>query len=119
MSEYFRVELTPTAHDMLRDIGKRYGKKTYEVLRDLILDLEFDPAVKGQALRHPLHGLYSLHYSRFRVIYSIDGNNAVVLVVGAGYHRSGARDDVYQLLKRMVQNGNLVIRDRDGQEYEI
>jgi len=95
---------------MLRKIGKRYGKKTYEVLRDLIQGLEFEPQKKGEALRGQLHGLHSLHYSRFCVIYRIEKKDAVVLVVAAGYHESEARTDIYEVLERLVESGSIVIQ---------
>ena len=84
--EDFRVVLTTAAKEMFRKIGRKYGKKTYEVLRDLVKGLESEPEKQGFPLRAPLHGLYSLHYSRFRVIYRIENNEARVLVVAAGYH---------------------------------
>ena len=70
-SEYFRLKLTDSATNDLRKIGKRYGKKTYETLRDLVGDLEFEPEKKGEPLRGRLSALFSRHYSRFRIIYHI------------------------------------------------
>jgi mRNA-degrading endonuclease RelE of RelBE toxin-antitoxin system len=66
------------------------GKGTYETLRDLIRELQVEPEKKGDALRPPLAGLYSLHSSRFRVIYRGDGKELKVLVGGAGHHESGS-----------------------------
>ncbi len=111
--EHFLVRLTAEAEKMLRRIGKKYGKKTYEVLRDRIFDLEIEPEQKGQALRGQLSGLYSMHYSRFRVIYRIDRGVAEVLVIGAGFHASGTRADIYRVIERMVDSGDLEIPDDD------
>lgn len=108
----FQVVLTKTATDMLRQIGKKYGKKTYETLRDLIAGLEHQPDQKGEALHRPLQGLHSLHYSRFRVIYRIESGNAIVLVVAAGHHASGERDDIYQIIRRLVENGTIEIKSQ-------
>lgn len=110
MRDKYTVEITNRAIEMLRDIRKRHGKRTYEILRDLILDLESKPALKGQPLTGPLHGLFSLHYSRFRVVYMVENNRARVLVVAAGHHSSGERDDIYQILKRMVESGQIEIK---------
>lgn len=110
-SDCFRVRLTESAKDHLRRIGKRYGKKTYEIIRDLIQGLELHPEQKGQALQGVLRGLYSLHYSRFRIIYHIAREELVVLVVGAGYHRSDSRTDIYRLIERMVESGVLAVQD--------
>ena len=105
----YRVLLTDEAKDMLRRLGKKYGKKTYQVLRDLIRGLAVEPEKKGIELRAPLSGFYSLHYSRFRIIYMIEDDVAKVLVVGAGFHESGSRKDVYQVIERLVKSGVIVL----------
>ena len=106
-SECFRVRMTDEAINMLRHIRKRYGNKTYEVLRDLILGLEVTPEQKGEPLRGVLKGLFSLHYSRFRVIYRIRQDRLVVLVLGAGFHESGSRRDIYRVIEGIVKRGLL------------
>jgi len=108
-SDYYRVRLTDNAIDNLRRIGKKYGKKTYGVIRDLIRELEFEPEKKGEALRGTLHGLYSKHYSRFRIIYAVDKMEFVVVVVASGLHDSGARVDIYKALERMIESGAIVL----------
>lgn len=110
---YYRVKLTDEATDMLRAIGRKYGKKTYEILRDLIRDLEFEPKKKGSALCGKLAGFWSLHYSRFRVIYKIDDGRIRVLVVGAGFHETGSRRDIYRILERLADTGMIEINDPD------
>ena len=101
----FRVLITPRALRMLKKIRKRYGRQTFEVLRDLILDLEIDPDKKGVALRPPLNGLYSLYYSRFRVVYSVDQGELRVIALAAGHHASGDRNDIYAIVERLVERG--------------
>lgn len=109
----YRVYLVLEAKKMLRRIGKKYGRKTYEVLRDLIRELEFEPDKKGEPLKGQLRGLHSLHYSRFRVIYRIEHNEAKVLVVGVGHHGSGERSDIYRILEHLVDSGAIEIRNLD------
>ena len=106
----YRVRIPLEVKASLRRIGRRYGKKTYEVLRDLICDLAFEPHKKGDPLRGPLLGLHSRHYSRFRIVYQINRGEAVVLVVGTGFHESKSRDDIYKLLERALESGKLVIQ---------
>ena len=110
-SEYFRVKLVDRAIDDLRRIGKRYGKKTYETIRDLVRDLEFEPNKKGEPLRGTLSGLYSRHYSRFRIIYHVDSDELVVLVIACGFHEDGSRKDIYKLIERALESGTLVIKN--------
>ena len=104
-STYYRVQLTGRAKKDLRKIGKRKGKSTYEKLRDLINDLEFEPAEKGDALTGPLRGFFSLHYSRYRVIYVVEEGEARVIAVSVGYHESGSRHDIYRIVTRLVEMG--------------
>lgn len=114
-SQFFRVRLTASAKDDLRRIGKRYGKKSYETIRDLICDLEFDPDRKGEPLQGRLSGFYSRHYSRFRIIYKIDKGEPVVVVVGTGYHEAGSRTDIYKLIERLVDSGTLIIQEKGSE----
>lgn len=109
-SKHFRVKLADRAVNDLRKIGKRYGKKTYETIRDLIRDLEFEPDKKGEKLRGLLDGLYSRHYSRFRIIYHIHSDEFVVLVVGCGFHESESRKDIYKLIESAIESGTLIIQ---------
>ena len=111
MVEFYRVRLVREASDMLRKIGKKFGKKTYEALRDLIRELERSPEQKGEMLTGELYGLYSLHYSRFRVIYRNHDGAAEVIVLAAGWHESGSRRDIYRILERMVKSGFLDLED--------
>ncbi len=111
MAEYYLVRIGREAKEMLRKIGKKFGKKTYEALRDLIFELEFSPEQKGEALTGELHGLHSLHYSRFRVIYRIHNNEALVVVLAAGWHESGSRKDIYRILERLVESGVIDLDD--------
>ena len=109
--EHRRVRLAASAKADLKHIGKKYGKRTYETIRDLIKDLAFDPEKKGEPLRGLLHGLYSCHYSRFRIIYRIERGEFVVVVIGAGFHEADSRADIYQVIKEMLKSGALVIQD--------
>lgn len=110
MSEFYRVQIAHEAKKMLRDIGKKYGRKNYEMLRDMIRELEFDPDKKGRPLSGKLHGLYSLHYSRFRVVYRIMNGHAEVIIVAAGFHASGERSDIYKAIERLVETGKIQLK---------
>ena len=115
MSQCYRVRLTDEAKGNLRRIGKKYGKKTYQTLRDLIQDLEYDAEQKGEPLQGQLRGLYSCHYSRFRVIYQIDGQEFVVLVIAAGWQEADSPRDVYRMIERAIESGRIVIERRDAE----
>lgn len=108
--EYHRVRIAKSAKKDLKRIGKKFGKKTYETIRDLIVDLAFDPEQKGEALQGQLHGLHSRHYSRFRIIYRIDRGEFVVVVIAAGHHESDSRSDIYRVIERLIESGELMIK---------
>lgn len=107
----FRVRIGESATDDLRRIGKKFGKKTYEIIRDLILDLEFEPEKKGEPLRGRLRGLHSRHYSRFRIIYRVQNEALIVLVIAAGWHESDSRKDVYALIEKALDAGMIDLPD--------
>ena len=109
-NQLYRVRIAESAKDDLRRIGRKHGKKTYEIIRELIKGLEFDADKKGEPLQGSLRSLYSLHYSRFRIIYQVDGDVFTVVVVAVGWHESGSRSDVYKLIERAIEDGRLVIR---------
>jgi mRNA-degrading endonuclease RelE of RelBE toxin-antitoxin system len=107
----YQVVISVAAGRMLTSIRKKYGAKVFGMLRDLIRGLASEPQKKGEPLSGVLHGLYSLHYSRYRVIYKISEGRALVLVVAAGWHESGSPSDVYQVIQRMIESGKIVIED--------
>ena len=117
-SDHYRVRFARRAKRDLRRIGKRYGKKTYETIRDLIQGLESEPEKKGEPLTGPLRGLYSRHYSRFRIVFQIDKQGLVVLVVGTGYHETGSTSDIYKLFKRALGSGTLFLQDEDSSSVD-
>lgn len=105
----FRVRIGESATDDLRRIGKKFGRKTYEIIRDLIL--EFEPEKKGEPLRGRLRGLHSRHYSRFRIIYRVQKKALVVLVIAAGWHESDSRKDVYALIEKALDAAMIDLPD--------
>ena len=106
MIDTYCVKLTYEAKRMLRKISKKYGKHTYEMLRDLINRLESNPEKQGQPLCGILNGYYSLHYSRFRIIYRIHKDKLEVIVIGAGFHESKSRKDIYTLIERLIESSD-------------
>src|SRR5438876_471633 len=78
---HYTVVISTAAERMLTSIRKKYGKHVFGVLRDLIRGLAGEPEKKGEALGGVLRGLYSLHYSRYRIIYRISQGKALVLVI--------------------------------------
>jgi len=103
----YTVEITATAGRHLSDLRKRLGKKVFLQLAQAIKNLSRDPEAKTQSLAGKLSAYRSLHVSRCRVIVRIDDKIVRVIVVAAGWHTSGSRDDVYQAAIRLLEAGRL------------
>jgi len=64
-----------------------------------------DPERQGKALLGELAGFRSIRAvgQRNRIIYQIRGNEIVVVIVAVGIRRDGARDDIYNLAKKLFR----------------
>lgn len=59
----------------------RYDKETQRRFATKIRKLKENPENYGKPLRQPLHGYWELYFEkRFRIIYTIDRNNQVVII---------------------------------------
>ena len=73
---------------------------------DLLCD---EPEKRGKALQGSLAGFRSIRTAgqRYRIIYLVEKQEVVVLVVGIGIRKSGDRKDIYSLMKKLVNSGLL------------
>jgi mRNA interferase RelE/StbE len=64
-----------------------------------------DPEKKGKALIAELEGYRSVRAAgqRYRIIYQIDKEKIIVLVVAAGIRKEGDRKDIYELAKKLIR----------------
>lgn len=97
----YGIELTGKAKEMLDAIQLNIRKKIVQQIRML----ENEPEKKGKPLCGELSGFYSLHFSRYRVIYTIDQGRVVVIVVAVGMRRHKERYDIYELAKKLIRSG--------------
>lgn len=98
----WRILLTPTALKLLSDISdRRIQEKIGAVIDRLTEDLE----KQGKALLGELAGFRSIRAvgQRYRIIYQIRGNDIVVVIVAVGIRRDGAKDDIYNLAKKLFR----------------
>lgn len=96
------VELTPTAAVMFEQIQDR---RVREKIRERIDGLSRDPEKQGKPLIGELAGYRSLRAvgQRYRIIYRIEKDKILVLVVGVGIRREGNREDIYALAKKLLR----------------
>jgi mRNA-degrading endonuclease RelE of RelBE toxin-antitoxin system len=103
----YEVFITQTCKKTLKAIKKKRGEEAVRQVQALILDLAINPEQKTQPLTGMLKGFRSLHAGRFRIVIRINDRIVRVYVVGAGWHASGERDDIYQVLSRMLESGEI------------
>ncbi len=75
---------------------------------DRIEALKTDPEKQGKILVKKLAGLRSIHAAgRYRVIYKIDQDPAVVWIIAAGIRKEGDQKDIYKVAKKLLRLGLL------------
>ena len=98
----FQIEITPTALGM---INKVQDRRIRAKIIETIDSLAEDPEMKGKPLIAELDGYHSVRAvgQRYRIIYRIDNEKVVVLIVAAGLRKEGDRKDIYALAKKLIQ----------------
>lgn len=98
----FQIEITPTALGM---INKVQDRRIRAKIIETIDGLAEEPEKKGKPLTAELDGYHSVRAvgQRYRIIYRIDNEKVVVLVVAAGIRREGDKKDIYALAKKLIR----------------
>ncbi len=99
----YEIQFSPLALEMLEDVQ---DKRELGKLRDRINQLKLEPDKQGKALTDNLAGLRSVRAvgQRYRIVYEIEEETIVVLVIGVGRRKEGDKRDVYRLLGKLLQN---------------
>ncbi len=99
------IELTPLALEMLENIKDR---RHLEGLNKRIEQLKLDPEKQGKALKNILKGYRSIRAvsQRYRIIYTIEQEKVLVLIVGIGLRKEGNRSDIYATIQRWLQSNS-------------
>ena len=100
MTLLHRIEFTPKAAQMLRAVTDR---REYALLLGQIEKLASDPELQGKALLGELRGHRSIRAvgQRYRIVYRVERDEVLVLVIGVGRRQAGHRRDVYAQLERL------------------
>lgn len=98
------VKLTENAVTMLKSIADR---RLQQKLCERIDGLAVDPDKQGKPLWGELADYRSLRAAgqRYRIIYRVDHNQVVVLVVAIGIRKEGSRADIYSLAQKLLKLG--------------
>jgi mRNA interferase RelE/StbE len=98
----YRIVLTPTARDLLEAIPDR---RVREKIGERIDGLSSEPEKQGKPLTEELAGYRSLRAvgQRYRILYQVDRNKGLVLIVALGIRKAGDRKDIYALAKKLIR----------------
>lgn len=102
----WRINITPTAMRMLTGITDRRIREKIAAVIDRLAE---EPQKQGKAMLGELAGFRGIRAvgQRYRIIYMVKGEEIVVMVVAVGIRRDGARDDIYNLAKKLLRLGLL------------
>jgi len=116
----YSIIVRPSAIAMLKTISDR---RIREKIDEKINGLANEPEKQGKELGGELEGYRSVRAvgQRYRIIYRIDGENVVVIVVALGIRKEGDKKDVYKLAQRLFKLGLLedepsALEESSGQE---
>jgi mRNA interferase RelE/StbE len=86
-------------------INKVQDRRIRAKIIETIDGLAEEPEKKGKPLIAELDGYHSIRTvgQRYRIIYRIDNEKVIVLVVAAGIRREGDRKDIYELAKKLIR----------------
>ena len=101
----YKIKITELAAQMLRGIESNARNQIIAKIDQL----KGEPKLIGKALVGPLKDFRSVRAAgqRYRIIYRIEDEAIIVLVVGVGIRKSGDKKDIYELMKKFVQTGIL------------
>lgn len=98
----WKTILTIQAKTMLEDIQDR---RVQEKIRDRINGLVDEPEKQGKLLTGELTGYRSLRAvgQRYRIIYRVEEDRVLVLVVAIGIRKEGNQKDIYSLARKILR----------------
>ncbi|NJL39568.1 MAG: type II toxin-antitoxin system RelE/ParE family toxin [Leptolyngbyaceae cyanobacterium SM1_4_3] len=98
----YKIQLTPLALEMLAAVKDR---REQEKLGNRINQLKTDPEKQGKALVDNLSGFRSIWAlgQRYRIVYRVECEQVLVLVVGIGRRKDGDQRDIYTVPEKLLE----------------
>ncbi|MBZ8182789.1 type II toxin-antitoxin system RelE family toxin [Oscillatoria salina] len=98
----YEIEIIPLAIKLLAKIKDQREQK---LLRKKIEKLKQEPEKQGKPLTGQFKGYRSVRAvgQRYRIIYRIDKNRIIVVIIGVGMRQEGSRQDVYEVVGRLLE----------------
>lgn len=102
----YSIIIQPTALEMLENISDR---RIRDKILEKINNLATDPEKQGKDLGGDLEGYRSVRAvgQRYRIVYLIDNDKVIVVVVSLGIRKEGDKKDVYKMTQRLFRLGLL------------
>lgn len=103
---HWEVRLTLKAEMQVAAIKDR---RVQERLRSSLRRLEYEPELQGKPLADELVGYRSVRAigQRYRIIYKLEDQRVLVLIVALGMRKEGDKKDIYELAKKLKRLGLL------------
>jgi mRNA interferase RelE/StbE len=97
----FEIKLTPLALEMLENIKDKRHQKSLVAKID---KLKIEPEKQGKPLTGQLINYRSVRAvgQRYRIVYQVENDQVIVLVVGVGLRKDGDKGDIYNLLQKLL-----------------
>jgi mRNA interferase RelE/StbE len=98
----WKIALTPAARQMFEAIRDRRVRRS---LAERIDGLANEPEKQGKPLIGELAGLRSLRAvgQRYRILYRMEKEVVLVLVVAIGLRKDGSKKDIYSLARKLLR----------------
>jgi mRNA interferase RelE/StbE len=99
--EEYQVILSAQARQLFAQVKDR---REQQILLTRLEKLKHDPDKQGKALSEELIGYRSVRAvgQRYRIIYRIEQDQVLVVVVGIGRRKEGDKRDVYEVTRRLL-----------------
>ncbi len=107
----YKIEITPLAIELL---SKVKDKREQERLRKPIEQLKSEPDKQGKSLSRGLKGYPSIRVlgQRYPIVYRVDKEKIIVVIVGAGIRKEGDKKDIYKILNKFFLIKNTILNAR-------
>ncbi len=102
----WNVVVTSRVIDQLASVTDR---RIQEALKVRLRKLDIEPEKQGKPLEDTLSGYYSVRAigQRYRIIYKLEEEQVIVLVVLVGRRKEGDRKDAYEIARKLAELGLL------------
>jgi mRNA-degrading endonuclease RelE of RelBE toxin-antitoxin system len=111
----YQVLWNDAALELMRMVKDRRVQRR---LFDLADTLAEEPQRRGQPLYDDLTGYWSLHWSRWRVIFSIEEDEKAVHILAVGQRSVGKPTDIYNRARRLLSLGLIESPDSPTQDED-